>query len=156
VISTGGESDTAPTVGEGVFLIPGGIERTVAIAGNVLVIYGTVGATVAVTLWLRPQNPESAATHPYAADSPNGPQRIAASATTEVLAAANGARRGLTVYNESNAVLYLALAPVATLTVYTIQVNPGAYYELPVPVYRGIVSGIWSAANGAALVTELQ
>jgi hypothetical protein len=157
VVSSAGEGERAPTEGPGVFVIPGDVERTVAIASNVLEIYGTPGTLVSVTLWIRPQPPHTSAAHPYGVDSPAGPQRIASAAASTVLAPANPFRRGLTVFNESTATLFLALAPAASLTVYTVQVVAGAYYELQgMPLYRGIVSGIWSAANGAALVTELQ
>ena len=155
-ISVGGGAERAPTQGEGVFPIPGDIERTVAVAGNVLYIYGTPNAHVAVTLWVRPQPPEGASLHPYRVDCPAGPQRIAAAAVTTELAAANPERSGLTVYNESSAVLYLALAPTAGLAAYTVQIPGSAFYELQgVPLYRGIVSGIWAAGIGAAQVTEL-
>lgn len=157
VVTAAGEGERAPTEGPGVFAIPGDVERTVAIASNVLVIYGTPGTAVSVTLWIRPQPPSTSAAHPNGVDSPLGPQRIGAAAATTVLAAANPFRRGLTVFNESTATLFLALAPTASLTAYTVQLVAGAYYELQgMPLYRGIVSGIWSAATGAALVTELQ
>lgn len=156
-IGTGGESDRAPTTGEGVHLIPGDVQRTVAIAGNVLVIYGTPNTLVAVTLWIRPQQPESSESHPIGVDCPNGPQRVNAATASTVLVAANPFRRGLSVFNEGTAILWLACAPTASATVYTVQVPSNELYELPpAPLYRGVVSGIWQAAGGAALVTELQ
>lgn len=74
--------------------------------------------------------------------------------------ASNANRKGATIYNDSTAILYLALANVtATTTVYSVQIPAGGYYELPVcdgGVYTGIIKGIWSAdASGAARVTEL-
>lgn len=82
------------------------------------------------------------------------PARIASSASVVTLQAANANRRLLQVYNESTAILYLKNGSAATLTDYTVQLAPGAYYESPQPVYLGIVTGIWAAANGAAQVTE--
>lgn len=158
VIATQGQGATAPTVGPGVFAIPADVQRTVAIAGNVLVLYGTPGAVVSVTLWLRAQAPQAAETHPATVDCPAGPQRIAGAVATTILAAANPARRGLLIYNENPGatILNLALAPTASATVYTVQIVGGSFFELPAPrIYRGIVSGIWTAATGAALVTEL-
>jgi hypothetical protein len=142
-----------------VFLIPGGVERTVAIAGNVLVLFGTPGAMVAVTCWVRPQSPASAETHPATVDCPAGPQRVAGSAASVVLAPANPARRGLSIFNENAAAVTLnvCFGPVASATLYTVTLVGGALYELQgPPYYRGVVSGIWSAASGAAQVTELQ
>ena len=81
-------------------------------------------------------------------------------ADTTILAA-NAARKGATVFNDSTAILYLALASVtASATNYTVQIAPGGFYELPVArdgsVYTGVIKGIWSAdASGAARVTEL-
>jgi hypothetical protein len=81
---------------------------------------------------------------------------VAASATVVTLHASNTARAGLMVKNDSvSATLYLALGSGATTTDYTVDLAPGEYYELSVPVYTGIVTGIWTAAVGNARVTEL-
>jgi hypothetical protein len=85
------------------------------------------------------------------------PTSVASSTTAATLLAANANRRGATIYNESTAVLYLALfthTSVST-TVYTLQIAAGGYYELPQPVVLGEVSGVWAAANGSARITEL-
>lgn len=82
-----------------------------------------------------------------------------AAADTTILAS-NANRKGATFFNDSTAVLYLALASVtASVTVYTVKIAAGGYYELPVNkggVYTGVVKGIWDAdASGAVRVTEL-
>lgn len=79
---------------------------------------------------------------------------VASSATVVTLLAAAASRRGATVYNESTATLYLALAAAASLTAYTAQVPPGGYYEVPYQ-YAGIITGLWSSANGNARVTAI-
>lgn len=77
----------------------------------------------------------------------------AATSSTTVLAA-NANRKGATIYNDSTAVLYLALADTtASTTVYSVQIPAGGYFEVP-NRYAGKIVGIWSAANGAARVTE--
>jgi len=69
---------------------------------------------------------------------------------------ANGNRAGAVIYNESTAILYLAFGPAASLTAYTVQIPANGYFELPGPaIYTGVISGIWSAANGFARITEL-
>lgn len=79
----------------------------------------------------------------------------AAVASTTVLAA-NANRKGMMLYNDSTAILYLAFAATASTTSYTLQVAAGGYYEMPIkPVYTGLLTGIWSAANGSVRVTEL-
>ena len=64
-------------------------------------------------------------------------------------------RVGFTVFNNSSAVLYLGLdaAPTST-TDFTVAIPAGGYYESPFG-YRGTVRGVWAAANGSAVVTEL-
>lgn len=37
----------------------------------------------------------------------------------------------------------------------TVEMVPGAYYELPEPVWDGAISGVWDAAIGSVLITEL-
>lgn len=74
-------------------------------------------------------------------------------ATTAVLKAANTARLGLSIFNDSTAILYVAFAATASTTVYSIRVEANGYVEVPFG-YTGVVSGIWATANGAARVTE--
>jgi hypothetical protein len=71
------------------------------------------------------------------------------------LQATNTARAGLYIFNDSTAVLYVKLGTGATPTDWTIRIAAGGFYELPVPYYRGAVSGVWASANGFARVTEI-
>lgn len=74
--------------------------------------------------------------------------------TNTTILASNSARLGASIYNESTATLFLLLGSATeSATVYTLQVPPGAYYEVPAN-YTGIIKGHWSAANGSARVTE--
>lgn len=79
-----------------------------------------------------------------------------AAADTTILAS-NANRLGATVYNEQaagGATLYLLLASgTSSVTNYSVQLGPSGFYELPFG-YTGILKGIWSAASGAARVTE--
>lgn len=79
---------------------------------------------------------------------------VTSSASSTTVFAANGAARARTVYNDSTAVLYLKFGATASTTSYTVQVDAGGYYEFPLPLYGGLVDGIWAAANGAARTTE--
>jgi hypothetical protein len=79
----------------------------------------------------------------------------ASSATNGTLLAANIARIGMTVFNDSTATLYMKYGATASLTSFTVQMGPGAYWEMPVPIYTGQIDGIWSAANGNARITEM-
>lgn len=81
---------------------------------------------------------------------------VAASATSVTLQASNSSRRGLFIVNDSaTATLYVAFAASATTSAYTVKLSAGSYYEVPEPLYTGVVSGIWDVASGNARMTEL-
>lgn len=87
---------------------------------------------------------------------------VPASASTGQLVAALAksssvtGRLGLIIVNDSaSATLYIAYAATASLTAYTEKVYPGQTWEMPSPIYGGLVSGIWDAAVGNARITEL-
>lgn len=82
---------------------------------------------------------------------------VSGSATSVTVLASNANRKNAAFYNDSTATLYLALtSSAASTTAYTIQIPSNGYYELPVgQIYTGTITGIWSSATGAVLVTEL-
>lgn len=76
------------------------------------------------------------------------------STSSAVLQAANANRLGLSIFNEGAGTLYVVLgATIASSTNYSVQIVPGAYYELPY-LYTGEIRAIFSAA-GTARVQEL-
>lgn len=96
-------------------------------------------------------NPSS---QPASTSSTANPTSVAAIVTTVVLLAANSSRKGGTIWNNSSANLFIELGATASATTFTARVDPGGYYEIPFS-YTGTIAGIWSAANGNALVREL-
>ena len=78
---------------------------------------------------------------------------VASSITSVAILAANAARRGATIWNASTATLFMDLDAAASATDYAARLDPGGYYEVPYN-FTGAISGIWSAANGNALVRE--
>lgn len=81
--------------------------------------------------------------------------RVASSATDVTILAANDARKGAIIYNESTAVLYLAFSNVTSdATHYSAQVVAGGTFLLDAGEYIGPVKGFWASVNGAAAVTE--
>jgi hypothetical protein len=80
---------------------------------------------------------------------------VTSSASSVTIDAANSARRGMIIHNDSTAILFLKYGATASATSYTVEMGPGAYWEMPKPIYTGIIDGIWSAADGFARVTEL-
>ena len=79
---------------------------------------------------------------------------ITAAVTSTKLFGANGRRRGGTIWNDSTAILYVALNHRADLDNWTVKLNQDDYYELPAG-YLGPVCGVWASATGQARVTEL-
>lgn len=83
---------------------------------------------------------------------------VAASATNVTVLAANAARRGATITNDSSsATVFVRLSATAATTGsggYTVVLPAGAYYEVPFN-YTGQINGIWTSAAGFANVTEL-
>lgn len=80
---------------------------------------------------------------------------VSASVTTGTLLALNANRRQAMIYNDSTANLYLKFGATASTTSFTIKIAGGGYYELPQPIYTGVLDGIWDSATGAARITEL-
>ena len=80
---------------------------------------------------------------------------VAGSLANVTLLAANTARLGATIYNDSNARLFVKLGAVASTTSFTVRLNSQDYYEVPFN-YVGIIDGIWTpVVSGAARITEL-
>lgn len=76
------------------------------------------------------------------------------STTSATLLAANVARKGATIYNDSAAVLYVKFGATASSTSFTVPLAANAYYEVP-GGYTGIIDGILVSGTGAGRVTEL-
>jgi hypothetical protein len=112
----------------------------IAIVNNLLPLLADMGLTVRVA----GNRSETATTTSVA-------QNIAA---VTLLAANAASRIGCSVFNDSNANLYLKTGAAASLASFTVELVPGAYWEAPYG-YSGIITGIWDAAGaGAALVEE--
>lgn len=77
------------------------------------------------------------------------------SSSTQLLAA-NTSRRGVYIFNDSTATLYVGFNATVTTSSYTVQVPSNGFFEMPTaPIYTGIIAGVWSAAAGNARITEL-
>jgi xylose isomerase len=77
-----------------------------------------------------------------------------ANADTSLLAA-DTARLGASLYNDSLAACYVLLnSGVASATNFTVKMSPGSYYEVPYG-YSGAIRGYWEFdSTGAMRVTE--
>lgn len=59
------------------------------------------------------------------------------------------------VFNDSTADLYLKFGSGASSSSFTVKIPAGGYWEAPPPAYDGLVTGVWSAVNGAARCTQV-
>jgi hypothetical protein len=81
---------------------------------------------------------------------------VNSAATSVTIAAANTARVGLLLNNTDANDLYIKYGATATLTDFTVRIPTGGYWEMPQPIYTGIIDGIWSAdGSGAAIGSQL-
>jgi hypothetical protein len=80
---------------------------------------------------------------------------VSSSAVNVTVAAANDARVGMVLVNDSTQILFLKFGATASATSYTYQIPAGETWEMMKPIYAGQIDGIWASANGNARVTEL-
>jgi hypothetical protein len=81
---------------------------------------------------------------------------VAAAVASTTLLAANPLRKQAIFMNDSTANLFLDLTGgTASTTSYSAKILAGGYYEIPWPVYTGLVTGTWDVAAGNARVTEM-
>lgn len=80
---------------------------------------------------------------------------IASSTSSVQIAAANANRKGISIYNNSTAILSLSYATPATTANCFMQMQPGSLLMLDQQlIISNAIYGIWSAANGTAQVTQ--
>ena len=79
---------------------------------------------------------------------------VASSITNITLFASNGLARMRFIFNDSTANLFVKFGATASAASFTVKIAAGGQFAFPVPLYTGIVDGIWDAANGNARVTE--
>lgn len=84
---------------------------------------------------------------------------VTASASSVTLLAANPARRGATIANDTSCTsnLWVRLSSSAAASTsgnYTVILTPGSYYEVPFN-YSGQINGIWTNTTGFANITEV-
>lgn len=81
------------------------------------------------------------------------PATVAAGGTA---IAANANRRGLLIENNSGQKMRIKYGAGVSGASYTVSLKAGGYWEMPSPIFAGVVSLLWDAADpGNAMVTEL-
>jgi len=78
--------------------------------------------------------------------------------TAQTFLSANSERKGVVIYNDSTAILFVALGATATTSAFSYRLVPTATLELfGEKNYTGLISGIWASnQSGAARITELE
>lgn len=80
---------------------------------------------------------------------------VNSSTSSVTLIAANTIRKSLTIFNNSTATLYVCFGTTATQASAKFPLTAGGFYEMPFnQVYTGVISGIWTSANGNASIYE--
>ena len=80
---------------------------------------------------------------------------VSSTITNKVVLAANTNRKAAIFMNNSTAILYLKFGGAATTSNFSVKLAAGGAYEMSQYSYVGEIDGIWAAANGTVLVTEL-
>lgn len=78
---------------------------------------------------------------------------VVESMATKTVLAANTARRGWIIVNDSDAALNLKFGAGASATSYTLRVLPrgkASHADIGGDVYSGVIAGIWDSAPGTA------
>lgn len=79
---------------------------------------------------------------------------IAASST--IVLAANTARKGFVIYNDSSQDVYIKYGTGASLTSFVYRIPANTAYEPSGAVHTGVIYHIAAAASGTLRVTEMQ
>jgi len=79
---------------------------------------------------------------------------VAGTASSTTLLAANSARLGATIYNDSTAELLVKFGATASSSSFTVAIGSDGYFETPFS-YTGRIDGIWGSATGDARITEI-
>ena len=78
---------------------------------------------------------------------------VSLTTSSQVFLAANSARKGFIIYNDSSNMVFLAFAATASTTAFSTKIQAGGAFDSDID-YTGVVSGIASSASGAVRITE--
>jgi hypothetical protein len=70
--------------------------------------------------------------------------------------AANANRKGFIIHNDSNTNVFVAFSATSSTSAFTLRLtNQSSYFSNTLPIYRGVISAIATAAAGSLRITEL-
>lgn len=95
---------------------------------------------------------------PFLTSAPSGSAshaRVAAATGSALIMSGNLQRVHGSIFNHSGASLYIKFDDNnVTINDFDVKLSSGSYFELPKPVYQGIVRGVWDAAAGFAMIVD--
>lgn len=81
---------------------------------------------------------------------------VASAATSTQLLASNASRKGVLISNTDANVLRVKYGATASATSFAVAIAANGYWEMPQPIYTGVIEGIWDADGaGSAIITEM-
>lgn len=81
---------------------------------------------------------------------------LASTAASQTALAANTSRKGVIAYNSDAYAVLLKYGATASASSFTVRIPSGGTWEMPEPVYTGIIDAIWEAnGSGSLFLTEL-
>lgn len=82
-------------------------------------------------------------------------RNVTATASSTTLTEERLDRTALLISNDADKALYVSYDTWAGSAWFTVKIAAGGYWEMPLPIYKGKISGIWETGpTGAARVTE--
>lgn len=80
---------------------------------------------------------------------------LSSSDSSQTLVSANSDRKGLIIFNNSTAILYVKFGATASSSDFTFRLTPQGVYEMRAPIYTGRIDVIHASANGSTEYTQL-
>lgn len=108
---------------------------------------GVTGAQTLRTIPASDRTPEVATTSTLS--------NISVTTSSTTLLSSNTSRKQATFYNDGGGTVYLKFGSTASTTSFTIRLQDNDYYELPYPIYNGIITAISASGSRTIRVTEL-
>ncbi len=97
--------------------------------------------------------PDPASPQNYIILSPNIEKRVTTTAT--VVVSYNSLRKGLTIYNSHSEDVFFDCQPQVTEERFWLKLQPGSYYEMPLPVVISEISAITLSGTGTLHIREI-
>lgn len=156
---------TFPVIGEGEMAPAHAYDGNPTVLGSETVLGVILRKPFAggsVPLGTTPAPASDSATHPMRTEETRPTNSTVASVPVALspgvttLLVANPARRGVILFNEGSANVFVKLGAGVTTAVYTVRLGPSGLFVLSEPVYTGIITATTAVSGGGpVLVTEL-